>query len=304
MGLWSDGQTMWLSSIYQLWRLENSLLPGQTVDGYDRVYVPQIGYTTGDIDIHDLAVDRDGQLVFVSTLFCCLATVSDRHSFKALWQPPFISRLAAEDCCHMNGLAMRDGRPRYVTACSQSDVVDGWREHRVGGGCVIDVETNKIVCEGLSMPHSPRWHEDRLWLLDSGSGFFGYVDFDKGQFERVAFCPGYARGLTFVGEFAIVGLSKCRQERTFSGLPLDDNLKQRKGDARCGLIVVNTRTGDTVHWFRLEGVIEELYDVVALPGVVRPKALGFKTDEIRHTVCLENEGELTRWIAKPPEEKE
>jgi uncharacterized protein (TIGR03032 family) len=300
MGLWSDGQTMWLSSICQVWRLENSLLPGHDDDGYDRVFVPQVGYTTGDIDVHDLAVDSEGQLVFVNTLFSCLATVSDRYSFRPLWKPPFISKLAAEDRCHMNGLAMRGGGPRYVTACSRSDLVDGWREQRRGGGCVIDVETNEILCEGLSMPHSPRWHNGRLWLLDSGSGFLGFVDPDHGnfEFERVAFCPGYARGLAFCGEFAIVGLSQCRRERTFSGLPLEENLAQRKGAARCGLIVVNTRTGDTVHWFRFDGVIQELYDVVVLPDIVRPKALGFKTDEIRNTVCLEQDGEVTKWTAK------
>lgn len=298
MGMWSDGQTVWLSSLYQLWRFENTLLPQQNDDGFDRIFVPQVGYTTGDIDVHDVAVDKNGNVVFVNTLFGCLATVSERFSFQPLWKPSFLSRLAPEDRCHLNGLAMQNGEPRYVTACAQSDVVEGWRAQRVGGGCIVDVRENRVMCDGLAMPHSPRVHDGSLWVLESGSGYFGRVDVQQGAFEPIAFCPGYARGLTFVGKFAVIGLSKCRQERTFSGLPLDKNIRDRKGEAMCGLIVVDWTKGDTVHWLRVEGVIEELYDVAILPKVVRPKAIGLKTDEIRHIVWLEEEGATQRWTAQ------
>ena len=298
MGLWSDGQTMWMSSRYQLWRLENV---SRQLDskGFDRLFVPQVGYTTGDIDIHDVAVDEQGRPVFVNTLFNCLATTSERLSFTPLWKPPFISKLAAEDRCHLNGLAMQDGKPRFVTACSQSDVVDGWRDRRHQGGCVIDVDSGEIVASGLSMPHSPRWYRDRLWLLNSGEGYLGHIDLDSGQFERVAFCPGYGRGLSFVGDYAIVGLSRPKDdEQSFKGLPLDDELAKRDADARCGIQVVDLNSGDVVEWLRIEGgLIDELYDVVVLPGVVRPKALGFKTNEIQRSVWFENEGEVISWSA-------
>ncbi|RMG40699.1 MAG: TIGR03032 family protein [Planctomycetota bacterium] len=286
MGLWADGagQTLWMSSLYQLWRFENVLDPGQSFDGYDRVYVPQVGYVTGDLDIHDIAVDGDGRVVFVNTLFGCLATVSETHSFVPLWKPPFLDRLAAEDRCHLNGLAMKDGSPRWVTAVSRSNVADGWRDRRADGGVVIDVPTGELVVEGLSMPHSPRWYRGRLWLLDSGSGYFGYVDERNRRFERVAFCPGYLRGLTFVGDFAIVGLSKPRHNRTFSGLALDVELQRHGAEPRCGVHVIDLRSGDAVHWLRIEGFIEELYDVVVLPGVRMPMAIGFKTDEIRRVL--------------------
>ncbi len=297
MGLWCDGQTLWMSSRYQMWRLENMLLSGQAADGYDRLYVPQVGYTTGHIDVHDVAVDADGRVIFVNTLFGCLATVDERYSFTPLWRPPFLSKLAGEDRCHLNGLAMENGRPRYVTACSQSDVVDGWRDHRADGGCVIDVTSGEVVAEGLSMPHSPRMSGNRLWMLDSGSGFFGYVDLKRGKFEPVTFCPGYARGLTFYGDYAVVGISKCRRERTFHGLALDNNLDERKAVARCGIEIIDLRSGDIVHWLRVEGVIEELYDVVVLPGAVRPKALGLKTNEISEQVWLKEDGRPTRWTA-------
>lgn len=287
MGLCPTANGFYMSSLHQVWRFENVLTPGQQQDGYDRLYLPQVGYTTGDLDIHDMAVDADGRLVFVNTLFGSLATLSETHSFKPLWQPTFISKLAAEDRCHLNGLAMRDGRAAYVTAVSQSDVVDGWRDHRVDGGIVIDVNSNEIVASGLSMPHSPRWYQGKLWLLNSGTGEFGHIDLVTGRFVPLTFCAGYMRGLYFHGDFALVGLSKPRHNKTFSGLPLDDNLQSRKAEARCGVQVIDLRTGDAVHWLRIEGIVDELYDVITLPGVRCPMALGFKTDEISRVISID-----------------
>jgi uncharacterized protein (TIGR03032 family) len=291
------GQTLWMTSQFQVWRFENVRAPGTSTDGYDRLYVPRIAYTTGDIDAHDIGVDAEGRPLFVNTLFSCLATVSDRHSFRPVWRPPFISKLAAEDRCHLNGLAMVDGVPRYVAACSQSDVQDGWRDVRDRGGCLIDVPSGHVVLQGLSMPHSPRVYRDRIWLLNSGHGLFGYVDLAAARLEPVTFCPGYARGLALTGDWAIVGLSRPR-EATFSGLALDAELARRNAEARCGLQVIDLRTGDAVHWARFDGGVDELYDVAILPGVVRPKALGFQTDEINHTVSYEDEsGRVYTWSA-------
>lgn len=286
MGLWATDHSLYLSSLYQLWRFENALETGQTYNGYDRVFVPQVGYVTGDLDIHDLVVDAEGRLVFVNTLFSCIATVSEKHSFIPLWQPPFISKLAAEDRCHLNGLALRDGKPRYVTAVSQSDIADGWRDRRVDGGCIIDVKTNEIIATGLSMPHSPRWYQEKLWLLNSGTGEFGYVDLETGEFEPVTFCPGYLRGLAFHGNFALVGVSKPRENQTFLGLPLNEKLKQKDAEARCGVLVIDLRSGDLVHSLRMEGVVSELYDVAVLPGVQRPMAIGFQNEEIRRVITM------------------
>jgi len=289
MGLCSsgDGNGFWLSSLYQIWRFQNMLSPGEQTDGYDRLYVPQLSYTTGDCDIHDMGVDADGQLVFANTLFSCLATTSATHSFRTLWQPPFISRLAAEDRCHLNGLAMRDGQPAYVTAVSNSDAADGWRERRRDGGLVVDVESNEIVAGGLSMPHSPRWYQGRLWLCNSGTGEFGSIDLATGAFEPITFCAGYLRGVAFHGDYALLGTSKPRHNKTFSGLPLDDALAQRNVEARCGIQVVDLRSGDAVHWIRFEGLVDELYDVITLPGVRNPSLIGFVSDEIRRLISIE-----------------
>lgn len=183
MGIGMDPRTqaLWVASLYQIWRFEDALENGQKHQGYDRVYVPQVGYTTGDVDAHDIAVDHKGP-VFVNTLFSCLARPSGRYSFEPFWHPPFISKLAAEDRCHLNGLAIRDQQPAYVTSVSQTDVNEGWREHRHAGGLVMDVQNNEIITGGLSMPHSPRWYQNRLWILNSGQGEFGYIDLKTGNF--------------------------------------------------------------------------------------------------------------------------
>jgi uncharacterized protein (TIGR03032 family) len=292
MGLWGDGQTLWLSSLYQLWHFENALRPGETFRGYDRLYIPRVGYTTGDLDIHDIAIEASGRVLFLATSFSCLATLNNRYNFTPLWRPPFVSKYAAEDRCHLNGLAMQDGKPRYVTVVSTSDVTDGWRDRRRDGGCVVEVPSGKIVVSGLSMPHSPRVYRDRLWLLNSGTGFLGSVDFGSGEFKPLTFCPGYLRGLAFSGDYAVVGLSRPRHDKTFSGLPLDQELATRGAEARCGLQIIDLRSGDVAHWVRVEGMVSELYDVVVLPGVVRPMALGFKTDEIQRMVAIGDEGKL------------
>jgi len=296
MGLHATGDGLLLSTLYQVWRFENALEAGQQHEGYDRLYVPRVAWTTGDVDVHDVVEEAGGRIVFVSTLFNCLATVSERYSFLPVWKPPFVSGLAPQDRCHLNGVALREGRARYATCVACSDTPDGWREQRAAGGAVIDVGSGAVVARELSMPHSPRFHGERLWLLNSGAGLVGFVDLQSGRFVPVCFCPGYLRGLAFVGGFAVAGLSRPRANGSFSGLPLDELLRKRAMDAQCGVQVVDLRSGNRVHWLRFEGVVEELYDIVALPGVRRPMALGFKTDEIHRYIRLGpwQEGALTR----------
>ena len=286
MGLCATADSLHVATLYQIWRFQNVLAPGAFHHEHDALFSPRMCWVTGDLDVHDLALLPDGRPIFANTLFSCLATVSDTDSFVPLWKPRFISRLAAEDRCHLNGLAMRDGKPAYVTVVGRSDVADGWREHRRDGGCVIDVESNEIVASGLSMPHSPRLHNGKLWLLNSGTGEFGWIDPQAGRFESVAFCPGYMRGLACIGDYALIGLSMPRDNRTFTGLALDDALASRGAEARCAVLVIDLRTGDTVHWLRFTGVVQELYDVVAIPGVRRPSAIGFRSDEIRRVLTV------------------
>jgi uncharacterized protein (TIGR03032 family) len=292
-GLWTDGSSLWTSGLYALWRFENDLEPGTVrPDGVDRVFVPREGRITGQIDVHDIGVGDLGQFsgpdgvgpIFVCTAFNCLATPDDHASFRPLWRPPFISRMVAEDRCHLNGLAMDGDRVAYVSAVSRSDVADGWRERRRDGGVVVDVASGEPVATGLSMPHSPRVYDGRLWVLNSGQGELSTIDPRDGTVTAVAFCPGYARGLAFVGRFAVVGLSRPRRNQTFEGLALDDRLAAKDAVPRAGLLVIDIDTGRTVEWLRFEHTVDELYDVAVLPGVKPPEVIGFRGDDIKKTI--------------------
>jgi len=290
-GLWTDGQSLWVSGLYSLIRMRNVLAAGErSPRGADRLFVPRETRITGRVDVHDIGmteIDGRVQPVFINTAYNCLATISDTASFRPVWRPPFISGLVPEDRCHLNGLAMREGKPAFVSAVSRSDVADGWRERRRDGGVVIDIASNEVVLGGLSMPHSPRWHDGRLWLLNSGTGEFGTVDLEAGRFTPVAFCPGYARGLAFAGRHAVIGLSRPRHNQTFEGLALQDLLKAKDATPRCGLIVIDTVTGNTVSWLRFNHTVEELYDVAVLEGVRQAEAIGFRGEDIQHQITIE-----------------
>lgn len=271
-----DG-TLLLAAGFHLIRFANAVEPHQRANEiFDACYMPRTIYITGELDAHDVGVGRAGRPIFVNTRFNCLATVSDHQSFEEVWRPPFISALVDEDRCHLNGLAMRDGEPAYVTAVSRSDTIDGWRDRRADGGVVIDVSTGRVICEGLSMPHSPRLHNGVLWVLNSGTGELGTVelptDGGMGKFKPAAFCPGFLRGLTFCGRFAFVGLSKPRHKR-FEGLALDGRLAAADSDPWCGIQVIDLEKGSCVDWFRIDGPVAELYDLAVIPDFACPMAV-------------------------------
>ena len=288
MGIVGNRSRIYMGGLYQVWRFENVLQPGQVANKiFDACYVPRNAQFTGEVDIHELGIQKDGKIIFVNTKYNCLAELSLNHSFRAIWKPPFISKIVPEDRCHLNGLAMVDGKPKYVTAVCKSDTIDGWRERRDNGGVIIDVETDEIVCEGLSMPHSPRWADGKLWVLNSGTGYLGYVDFESKSFVPHTFCPGFMRGLAMHGNYAIVGLSKPRYER-FEGLQLDQNLADKDSEAWCGVQFINLTTGNVEHWIRLDGPVSELFDLTVLPGVRCPMGIGQQSKENLSMVTFED----------------
>lgn len=277
--------TLWLATQHQLWRFQNFLLPGQTQDGYDAVFVPLEARTTGEIDIHDIHPQPDQpDPVFVVTRFNCLATLDHTNSFRPLWTPPFIDTIVPEDRCHLNGLAMRDGRPDVVTCVAAANTAGAWREHRRDGGVVLDVVSGAQIAGGLSMPHSPRWHDGRLYLLQSGTGEFGYLDTDSGQFTPICFLPGFPRGLSFIGSYAVIGLSLPRHDDHFAGLPLEDRLRSAGMAPRCMIAVIDLTTGQIAHRLQMGGMLQEMYDVALLPGVQRPMLIGTQADDIRYMI--------------------
>ena len=285
LGLTVSGDRLMLATRHDFWILANSPLlaydfaenePGR----YDALYLPRATYHMGELNMHDVAVGGQ-EIYIVATRFSCLARLSYDFNFAPVWRPDFVTDLVPEDRCHLNGLAMRDGRPKYVTALGATDVAGTWREGKASGGLLIDVDTHQRVLTGLSMPHSPRWYGGRLWMLNSGRGELLLVDPANGTSQVVCELPGYLRGLCFVGTYAVVGLSKIRERHIFGGLPI----QQRCKTLLCGLAVVDTRTGRLVGMFEFTSGCEEIYDVDFLPGIRRPMILNLEKPAVWQAIC-------------------
>lgn len=263
---------------HQIWRLANApdIAPRIEPAGqHDACYLPRSSHVTGDVRIHELAW-VDDEIWFVNTRFSCLCSLDPRYSFVPRWRPPFVSSLAAEDRCHLNGVAIEAGRPRFVTALGESDTAGGWRENKASGGIVVEVDSGEVVAGGLSMPHSPRMHDGRLWLLDSGTGRLLSIEPTSGRTETVAELPGYGRGLALAGRYAFVGLSKFRESRTFGGLPIADRLAEPK----CGVWVFDTQSGQLAATLEFAGSVDEIFDVALLAGIRFPSVIGLQKDDV------------------------
>lgn len=297
MGLYYNAKGgLLLSAGSQIWHMENTLAANERANQiFDACFVPRQIHNTGSLDSHDIVRDWNDRVLFVNTRFNCIATTSTRHSFVPVWKPPFIDAIVDEDRCHLNGMAIaQEGEVTHVTALSRSNTIDGWRDRRADGGVVIDVRSNKIVCEGLSMPHSPRWHDGELWIANSGTGEIGVVEgleTGMGTFKPRAFCPGFLRGLSFHGGHAFVGLSRPRYKR-FEGLALDARLVEADSEAWCGIQIIDISKGTCVNWFRIDGPVMELYDVTAIPGYKCPMAIAPGTREIANLITWSKESEF------------
>lgn len=252
-----------------VWHFQNQPALTKRLDKpekYDACYVPRAAHMTGDIRIHEIAF-AGPELWITNTRFSCLATLDPQHSFVPRWKPKFITKLAAEDRCHLNGICIIDDRVRFVTALGESDVEGGWREHKATGGLLIDVPSNEIVARGLGMPHSPRWYDGKLWVLESAVGALSTIDLASGKIERIAELPGFTRGLAFAGPYAFIGLSQVR-ERVFDGIPI-----AQRSERHCGVWVVDIRSGVIAGFLRFEGFVQEIFDIQVLRGIRHPELL-------------------------------
>jgi uncharacterized protein (TIGR03032 family) len=234
---------------------------------YDACFLARTAHFTGDIQAHESAW-IGGEFWVVNTRFSCLAALHPRYSFAPRWRPPFITALRPEDRCHLNGLAVVDGRPRYVTALAETDSPEGWRAVKATGGCLMEVPGGQIVARGLALPHSPRVDGGRVFFLHSGLGRLDVVDPSTGRVDAVAGVPGVARGLALHGGFAFVGLSKARP--SLEGVPI----VARRDELKCGLAVVDLRTGRLAAHLEFRTGVEEVFDVQVLPGITFPYVSG------------------------------
>ncbi len=259
MGMTAQGNHLWAGMGHGIWHFHNFASAASQVDkDYTACYLPMDIHFTGDIDIHEMAFSD--RLYFINTKFSCLCVTDEKSSFKPVWKPPFITDLMPVDKCHLNGMAMRDGQPRYVTILGPTDQPLGWREHKACGGILMDIQTNKVLLEGLSMPHSPRWHKDRIWFLESGKGSICQYDPETGKSKEVARVPGFTRGFQLINDIAFVGVSRVRESATFSGLPVT-----RLPKRICGVWVVDINTGKELTFMEFTTGVDEIFAVTVLP---------------------------------------
>ena len=269
----------------QVWEFYNNPAVAAKVEPagrHDACYLPRRSHITGDIDIHEMEYSPDGKLWLINTRFNCLCNLRGDCSFAPYWRPPFTTALAPEDRCHLNGLALVDGAPRYATALGATDTAGGWRATKASGGVLMDIPENEVLLSGLSMPHSPRKYRGQLWLLESGDGSLGRVDLAAGKYEKVCEMPGFTRGIDFFGPLAFVGLSQVRESAVFSGIPLVDRLEERT----CGVCAVHLETGRVVAFLKFTSGVKEIFAVRVLPGCRQPELLNETVDLLKHAYVL------------------
>ena len=252
---------------------------------HDACFLPRIAHWTGDIDIHEMAW-LGNDLIFVNTRFSCLARRSDTYNFEPVWRPPFITKYIPGDCCHLNGMAIRERAVRYVTALGETMEPEGWRKNKRDGGVLIDVPSGETIVRGLSMPHSPRWHNGRLYMLHSGTGGFGYVDIATGKYESIIDLPGFTRGLSFCGPLAFIGLSQVRESAVFGGVPIAE---QALAERNCGVWVVNIESGQLIGFVKFEDAVQEIFAVEVLMGAIYPEVVNEDRDLLARTYELADE---------------
>lgn len=284
MGLAVRGGRLAIGTALEIWEYHDAPAVARKLPPagkHDACFLPRTSHVTGDVLIHEMDWAGD-ELVFVNTRFSCLCVRDPRFSFRPVWKPPFVTAYTPDDRCHLNGLGVRDGVVRYVTALGQTDAGGEWRQNKRSGGVLLDVPSGEVIAAGLSMPHSPRWHAGRLWLLDSGTGSLGTVDEATGRYEPVIELPGFTRGIDFAGPYAFVGLSQVRETAVFSGIPLVERLQERA----CGVCAVDLRTGRLVGWVKFEDALQEIFAVQALPGRRFPDVINDNTELVSKSYVL------------------
>jgi uncharacterized protein (TIGR03032 family) len=260
-------------------------------DKYDAMYFPRMTYHTGALDIHDLNYGKDGKLYGVNTLFSCLVELDENYNFTPYWQPTFIDRLTSEDRCHLNGMAMEDGKPKYATSFSQTNTAKGWRPNVTTTGTIFDVESSEVLATGLAMPHSPKIYNSKLYVLLSATGELVEIDRQNGQKTVVTKVGGFVRGMALAGDYLFIGLSKLRKNSsTFAKLDFAEKANES------GIVIVNLPTGATVGKINYLSSVDEIYDVHFLKGKRRPNILNTLTEDHQSALMIPS---TTYWKKEP-----
>lgn len=250
---------------------------------YDALYMPRLTYHTGQVDIHDLNFGKDGKLYAVNTLFSCIVSLDDNYNFTPYWTPWFVDKIVSEDRCHLNGMAMLDGLPKYATAFNTGNSPQSWRENITKTGVIMDVTTNKIVVDGLAMPHSPRIYNGELYCLLSATGELIKVDVENGSYETVVQLDGFVRGMDLHQDYLFIGLSKLRKNSsTFAKLDFADDANE------AGIMIVHLPTASVAGKITWQTSLDEIYDVHILADKRRPNILNTLKPEYKLGISIPN----------------
>jgi uncharacterized protein (TIGR03032 family) len=265
MGICSDGNKLAIATINELhiYKDEPQLAKKLSSEQRDfkHLYFPRQTFHCGMIDLHDIDFVNQ-RITGVNTLFSCICQFDDEHNFTPIWKPYFISENTPEDRCHLNGMAQVDGKLKYITALGHQDKPGSWRKDITNSGILMDIPENKILVDGLAMPHSPRWYNGKIYLLESAKGEL--VEIDPISFKKTtkARLNGLVRGLTIVDGLAFIGISTVREKsKTFN--KLDDSVKAE----HASIEIIDIASGITLGNLVFKTDIKEIYDVQLLQNV-------------------------------------
>lgn len=283
MGIDISGNRMAISLKDEVIVLQNSVelavnYPNKP-NTYDNLWVPRITYYTGQVDMHDIKFGHDG-IYAINTSFSCLCKIDGVFNFTPIWYPPFLNKKDQGDQCHMNGLVMLNGTPKFVTALGTSQENQGWRDQIINGGVIMDVESNEIILQNLPMPHSPKLINDELYLLLSASGEFIKVNIKTRTFEVIKKFDGFCRGLDIYNDLAFIGFSKLRKNSsTFAKLSFSDKANF------AGIKIIHLPTKSEVAELIYETSVDEIYEIKILENSTKPNILNTTNDIHKYSLA-------------------
>jgi uncharacterized protein (TIGR03032 family) len=284
MGFEIDGEKMVLATKDEILYFENSRelavhYPNKK-NTYDSLFIPRATFYTGQVDMHDVALGKDG-IIAVNTSFSCLCLVSGNYNFIPGWQPPFISQLISEDRCHLNGMALKNGKPKYVTALGDTNTPQGWREAIINGGILMDVETNQNILDRLPMPHSPMFYQNELYMLLSATGELIRIDLKDRKYEVIKNLNGFCRGLDIYNDYAFVAMSRLRKNSsTFAKLDFAE-----KADI-AGIKIIHLPTKALVGEIAFQSSVDEIYSLKIVKDSIRPNILNTTNSIFRCSLSI------------------
>jgi len=284
MGLALNGNKLAVASMNDTYILTHdprlgSSYPRQS-NTYDTMFMPRQKFYSGAVQMHDIGWQGD-TLIGVNTAFSCLCRVDGLHSFEPVWKPNFITELQPDDRCHLNGMAMVNGKPKYVTAFGATNNSKDWREKKYEAGVIIDVHSGEIVAQDLPMPHSPRVFDGELYVLLSATGELARIDINTGKYDVVKKFNGYVRGMDKIGDYLFVCMSKIRKSHTFN-----DSEYAKRQDYQAGFEMIHLPTAASISSVKFMRSCDEIYDICILPGLKRPGMVGVMDDNYRMGITM------------------